>query len=58
MTLTPEILWVALAALMIGFVLGYGVRSVVSLVRRRRLLRKRYSIRPGQGRRMEPQREE
>jgi hypothetical protein len=52
MTLTPEIIWVALAALIIGFILGYGVRSFVSLLRRRRRRRSRSS---GHGRRMELQ---
>jgi hypothetical protein len=53
MKLTPEIIGVALAALSAGLVLGYGLRSFVSL-RRRRRRRKRYLIPSGPSHRMEP----
>jgi glucose-6-phosphate-specific signal transduction histidine kinase len=58
MKLTPEILWVALAALIIGLVLGYGLRRLVSLLRSRRMHRELSSMpsgQPGRFRRMEPQ---
>lgn len=49
----PEIVWIALAALA-GFVLGYGVRTFVSLLRRRRRRRELYFMPPGHSHRMEP----
>jgi hypothetical protein len=55
MKLTPEIVRLAPAALIIGFVLGYRLRSFVSFLRHRRLWRERYSIQSGQERRMEAQ---
>jgi hypothetical protein len=55
MTLTIEIIWVALTNLMIGFVLGYAVRSQVSLLRNRRVRRNLYPKHTVQDRRMKPQ---
>jgi hypothetical protein len=55
MKLTPDIIWLAPAALTIGFVLGYGLRSFVSFLRHRRVRRERYSMQSGRDRRMEPQ---
>jgi hypothetical protein len=53
MELTPEIIGVAVA--LSGFVLGYGSRSIVSVLRRRRRRRARYSLTACDYRRMEPQ---
>jgi hypothetical protein len=55
MKLTPEIIWIAFAALIIGFVVGYGVRSFVSYLRRRRARGGPFSVQASRGQRMEPQ---
>jgi len=55
MKLTIEIIWVALTNLIIGFVLGYAVRSWVSLLRSRRMRRNLYPRHSAHERRIEPQ---
>lgn len=55
MQVTPEIIWTTLAALTVGIVLGYVVRSCASNLRRRRMRRELYSIPSGREGRMESQ---
>jgi len=55
MKLPVEIIWVALTSLLIGFVLGYGVRSFISLLRHRRMRRNLSPWQPVHDRRMQSQ---
>lgn len=55
MRLSPEIMWIAPVALIVGFAIGYGLRSLVSYLRRRRARNTLYVTQSGQARRMEPQ---
>jgi hypothetical protein len=55
MKFTPEIISIAFVALTTGFVVGYGVRSFVSYLRRRRARGGLGSMQSRPGQRMEPQ---
>ena len=55
MKLSAEIIGIALTSLLMGFVLGYGARSFVSLLRHRRMRRNLSPWQPVHDRRMQSQ---